>query len=73
MVSVIFSNDIGFCLNTTLPFLISTPLCFVCSPTGKLPVASVPHDYDGDTYWWAEAGRELYLFLSINRRAYSDI
>jgi hypothetical protein len=46
MVSVIFSNDIGFCLNTILPFFISTPLCFVGSPAGKLPVVSVPRDED---------------------------
>jgi hypothetical protein len=47
MVSVIFSNDIGFCLNMTFPFFISTSLCFVCGPAGKLLVLLVPTIKDG--------------------------
>jgi|SRR5712671_7548154 len=47
IVSVIFSNDMGFCLNITLPFLISTSIGFAWRSATKLLVSSAPRDQDG--------------------------
>jgi hypothetical protein len=44
MVSVIFSNDNGFCLNIALPFLISTFAGFVCRSAEKPVASGVPRD-----------------------------
>ena len=66
MVSVIFSNDIGFCLNITFPFLISTSVGFFCRSSEKLLVLWAPHDQDVYTHHLAQAGQEYYLLLGIN-------